>query len=443
MVIQFKKLIIFMMLGAFLASCNLTSDESDTTVGDSQSSSSEEISSDGGDIDSMNSSENESSSLKEKSSVQEMSSVDDTEVSSSEKTVEYSSAHVDEGTESSNDGILDSSSDDTIDIEKSVCLEFTYSTCPSACQAQCVSSSCGPNPGLDMMCTADCDGAESCVEPSIPAVLELEEKRLQWNTAVGNTNKRLTYTVFNVCNCSPEGTGPFAVTAVGNTVLGAEHTGSHDAYYLDTEMDGKPTSLKLGMNDLFDVIKEELIRIESTGDAGEVGEYKGITYDPNLGFPLSVNIGPLEVDGGLSFTVKSLEVTDDKNPTDVLIEKEAAYKEWVYENGGNATYKYRRSCFCPPEYIGPFTVTLRDNEVTKVLYSGDEPIDFAIDPVDYEDYSIQALYDSMSKSITNQPYYLTIEYYSEYPFPKTFSTGMSPMIADAGGSISILDVKIE
>ncbi len=335
------------------------------------------------------------------------------------------------------------SSSESEDEEKSICLDFTYSTCPSTCQSQCVSSSCGPNPGPDMMCTADCDGAESCVEPSSPAILELEEKRSLWNNAVGNTNKRLTYTVFKGCNCLPETTGPFAVTAVGNVVLGAEHTDSHTGYYLDTETDGKPTNLKLGMNDLFDAIKEELIRIETSGNAGEVSEYKGITYDPNFGYPMSVNIGPIEVDGGLSFTVDSLVVTDEKDPAEVLIDKEAAYKEWVYDNGGNATYTFRRSCYCPPDYIGPFTVTLRDNEVTKVYYSGDEPIDVAIDPEDFEDYSIQNLFGSMSSSINQQPYFLSIEYYTEYPFPKVFSDGMSPMIADAGGSITISDVVIE
>ncbi len=444
MVMHFKKLIILMMVGAFIASCDLTSDESDTTTGDTQQSSSEIISSVDGETGPMNSSENEEKSSNDYSSAVDASTDDDTDESSSVNVeVSSSSSVLIVEVESSEDGVVNSSGDVTIDIEKSICLDFTYSTCPSTCQSQCVSSSCGPNPAPDMMCTADCDGAESCVEPSSSAILELEEKRLLWNNAVGNTNKRLTYTVFKGCHCLPETTGPFTVTAVGNAVLGAEHTGSQVGYYLDTEMDGKPESLKLGMNDLFDAIKEELIRIETSGDAGEENEYKGITYDPDFGYPLSVNIGPIEVDGGLSFTVDSLVVADDKDPADVLEEKEAAYKEWVYENGGNATYMLSRSCFCGPDYMGPFTVTLRDNEVTNVLYSGDEPIDIAIDPVDFEDYSIQNLFNSISASIDRQPYVLSIEYFSDYPFPKMYGTGTSPMIADGGGAIRISDVVIE
>lgn len=44
-----------------------------------------------------------------------------------------------------------------------VCSDFTYSTCPTSCQKVCVPSSCTFQDGIKV-CTADCDGADSCVQ---------------------------------------------------------------------------------------------------------------------------------------------------------------------------------------------------------------------------------------------------------------------------------------
>jgi uncharacterized secreted protein with C-terminal beta-propeller domain len=41
------------------------------------------------------------------------------------------------------------------------CGDFTYSTCPTSCQKVCVPSSCTVQDGI-RVCTADCDGADSC-----------------------------------------------------------------------------------------------------------------------------------------------------------------------------------------------------------------------------------------------------------------------------------------
>gem|GEM_PF-72411 len=47
--------------------------------------------------------------------------------------------------------------------ETNVCSAKTYSTCPTSCQAVCVPSSCTVSNGIKV-CSADCDGANSCVQ---------------------------------------------------------------------------------------------------------------------------------------------------------------------------------------------------------------------------------------------------------------------------------------
>ena len=45
--------------------------------------------------------------------------------------------------------------------QQDTCSEYKYSTCPTTCQKSCVPTSCTNENGI-RVCTADCDGAESC-----------------------------------------------------------------------------------------------------------------------------------------------------------------------------------------------------------------------------------------------------------------------------------------
>lgn len=54
-------------------------------------------------------------------------------------------------------------------------------------------------------------------------------------------------------------------------------------------------------------------------------------------------------------------------------------QRWAAEGPTDYRFTYTRNCFCPPQYRGPFVVTVRDGEVTDVVYEGDgEPIDRAL-----------------------------------------------------------------
>ena len=54
----------------------------------------------------------------------------------------------------------------------------------------------------------------------------------------------------------------------------------------------------------------------------------------------------------------------------------ASRQRWEAERPADYRFTYTRNCFCPPQYRGPFEVTVRGGEVTDVAYKGEgEPVD--------------------------------------------------------------------
>lgn len=54
----------------------------------------------------------------------------------------------------------------------------------------------------------------------------------------------------------------------------------------------------------------------------------------------------------------------------------ASRARWEAQRPGDYRFTYTRSCFCPPQYRGPFDVTVRGGAVADVAYEGEgEPID--------------------------------------------------------------------
>jgi hypothetical protein len=45
------------------------------------------------------------------------------------------------------------------------CASYHYSTCPDRCARRCASSGCATDVSGETICTSDCDGPQSCVEP--------------------------------------------------------------------------------------------------------------------------------------------------------------------------------------------------------------------------------------------------------------------------------------
>ncbi|MGL1902185.1 MAG: DUF6174 domain-containing protein [Fibrobacterales bacterium] len=325
------------------------------------------------------------------------------------------------------------------------CRSFNYGSCPESCEEHCTSSGCSYSIESNTWeCDGDCGGIGSCVEKRSSALLELEQNRELWNRFVGETASRITYSVFKGCNCMPESTGPFDVSAAGNTVHRIFNTVNEGEYFSDggafMSFDGLADVdyLQLSVNDLFQEVENELERFESDGYIEENSEYKGIEYHTEYGYPMKVNIGPTEVDGGLNFSIDSMDIGDDPRP--ILDSVEMAYKEWVYDTGGSATYTFYRSCYCLVEDTGPFIVTLESNEVTSVEYSGVQKIAITIGKERYSDFSIMELFSEVDSGIKDKPYGFSVTYDSEFPFPTHINRSMSPMIADAGFGITISDI---
>lgn len=54
----------------------------------------------------------------------------------------------------------------------------------------------------------------------------------------------------------------------------------------------------------------------------------------------------------------------------------ASRATWQAQRPADYRFTYTRTCFCPPQYRGPFEVTVRGGEVTDVAYKGEgEPVD--------------------------------------------------------------------
>jgi hypothetical protein len=54
----------------------------------------------------------------------------------------------------------------------------------------------------------------------------------------------------------------------------------------------------------------------------------------------------------------------------------ASRATWEAQRPADYRFTYARSCFCPPQYRGPFDVTVRSGAVADVAYKGEgEPID--------------------------------------------------------------------
>lgn len=68
----------------------------------------------------------------------------------------------------------------------------------------------------------------------------------------------------------------------------------------------------------------------------------------------------------------------------------AARQRWAARGLDDYRFTYTRGCFCPPQYRGPFAVTVRDGAVADVVYEGEgEPADRALS----EYQTVDSLFD--------------------------------------------------
>jgi hypothetical protein len=70
-------------------------------------------------------------------------------------------------------------------------------------------------------------------------------------------------------------------------------------------------------------------------------------------------------------------------------------QRWAAQGAADYQFTYTRGCFCPPQYRGPFDVTVRGGAVTDVVYRGEgEPADRALS----EFQTVEDLFDLIAEA---------------------------------------------
>jgi hypothetical protein len=105
--------------------------------------------------------------------------------------------------------------------------------------------------------------------------------------------------------------------------------------------------------------------------------------------------------------------------------RELALARERWEAAGPAAYEMtlRRSCFCPPDWRGPFRVTVRDGAVASVTYEGA--------PVDAERaVTVDALFDLVADAAARRAERLDVVYDPDWGYPARLFIDYDARIAD-------------
>lgn len=93
--------------------------------------------------------------------------------------------------------------------------------------------------------------------------------------------------------------------------------------------------------------------------------------------PVRADSVSVEAEGPLQVEPLPNERADDPEGRERLAEARA---RWSERRPGAYRFTYTSHCFCPPQFRGPFVVTVRGGEVAGVTYEGEgEPIEGALE----------------------------------------------------------------
>lgn len=98
--------------------------------------------------------------------------------------------------------------------------------------------------------------------------------------------------------------------------------------------------------------------------------------------------------------------------------------------------KFRRICFCPPEYLGPFQVVVNSTEeVASAIYlnSTTSAGDLAGTPADPDDtwlITIEDAFDTVQEAINQNAHRVDVTYHPTMGYPSAVSIDYDVMIAD-------------
>ncbi|MBT8163933.1 MAG: hypothetical protein HKM97_06440 [Acidimicrobiia bacterium] len=184
-----------------------------------------------------------------------------------------------------------------------------------------------------------------------------QEELLAQARATWAANRPESYAVTYRLSCECDG-GPWIVQVDGEETVLAARVGLEpgaEAPYRSVEA-------------IFDEIEAALEAGLAPVDAA---------YDPISGYPREYifNEPELPVDGGFV-----LEVTDfDPRPAGSVPEQrrilEEALQKWTASDIADYDYSFTRGCFCPEEFVGPYTVSVRAGEIAAASFQGTDLFD--------------------------------------------------------------------
>ena len=118
---------------------------------------------------------------------------------------------------------------------------------------------------------------------------------------------------------------------------------------------------------------------------------------------------------------------------------EAARARWESNGPESYSYRYRLSCFCPPQLLENARVTVTEGQVTNVyLLDSDTPAA----PETFSMYlPIEGLFDRLATSLENDPVVFEATYDGALGYPTSAQVDISEQIADEEYSFTASDLS--
>ncbi len=107
---------------------------------------------------------------------------------------------------------------------------------------------------------------------------------------------------------------------------------------------------------------------------------------------------------------------------------EEARRRWAARQPAAYAFTYTRHCYCPPQYRGPFAVTVRGGEAAEVAYEGQgEPMDEALAEAAL---TMDDLFDVLADAYTRRAARVHAEYDPATGQPTTIQIDYHEQMAD-------------
>ncbi len=272
--------------------------------------------------------------------------------------------------------------------------------------------------------TPEADGPSSESESETETAEQgLVEAQLQW-TATGPTTYHYEATV------SIEHDGEASACGLGGQLLvdvqDGEITSARDSFgcQIDPSSSNRlPLTIEEWLTEISSRLDDRTVEVAELqfGSSGQPERVTLISDDPSVGF--------FELSLQLSEGIRPVPPAAAKL-ADELAEARA---RWAEAAIADYTMSVTRSCFCLPEHIGPFAVTVEDGVVTSVLYEGGP----AIDDVPRDIFTVEGLLDEVARLLDSDE--ISVEFDSETGVPLSINADIELQMADEEVFITVTD----